>query len=80
MAYKYENNCVQCPDGCRSCGRKHQLVEVCDICEENLPVYNDSGTVICEDCIESYVENYWNEMSFSDKLDLLDIKKYSWKI
>lgn len=52
MAVFYEDNCVGCPQGCISCGRKHQLVFECDGCgEQGSTLYEFDGEQLCAECV-----------------------------
>lgn len=52
---KYENECVDCPQGCANCGRKRVLRTYCDMCGEEIDgtIYED-GVIydeLCESCL-----------------------------
>ena len=55
---EYRNNCVQCPQGCMSCGRRHQATLVCDDCREdaNRLFYGIDGNQYCKFCITEHLE------------------------
>lgn len=46
-----ENNCVDCPQGCIHCGRRHQKVVKCDgFCCDNYAKYCIDNEDYCEEC------------------------------
>lgn len=48
---KRENDCVGCPMGCISCGRKKVPHLYCDCCgEEADELYDVHGDQFCKDC------------------------------
>lgn len=56
MGNRVENNCVgPCPMGCINCGRRHQWVYYCDICDdyadEDNPLYEFEGKEVCKNCL-----------------------------
>lgn len=56
MGFRIENNCVgPCPMGCIDCGRRHEHVYYCDICDdyadEDNPLYEFEGKEVCENCL-----------------------------
>lgn len=69
IKWSVENNCVGCPQGCISCGRKHQTVLealICDSCgKERYSLYDVNGSQLCEDCILSEFKEI-DEDNFSD--------------
>lgn len=66
-----KDECVGCPDGCRQCGRKHKLVQVCDGCQEERPRYVVGNDAYCQDCLEElmYQEGYDDIEVFLDLND-----------
>lgn len=51
---RIENDCVGCPQGCISCGRKHIPHYYCDECEEEISendMYDDDGEMLCRECL-----------------------------
>lgn len=51
---KFENDCVGCPQGCISCGRKHVPYYYCDRCEGNFEpdeLYDVDGEMVCAECL-----------------------------
>lgn len=58
---KYEDECVDCPQGCINCGRKHVPHYFCDDCgeeyqPEELYTHPDTEDVYCKNCILSKLE------------------------
>lgn len=64
---KIVDNCIHCEDGCRNCGRREQLVNVCDICEDNPPKFNFDGDRICEYCLKQYLEDVWKNLDTDER-------------
>ena len=54
----YENDCVDCPQGCMDCGRKSHPVLICDECgsEESELYYAPDGKQYCNLCVLHYLE------------------------
>lgn len=53
---QFEDECVGCPQGCISCGRKHVPHFYCDNCGEEIDLddlYKDDDEMLCRDCILS---------------------------
>lgn len=49
---KYENDCVDCPQGCIQCGRNHTPHLYCDECGEDAEVlYDYDGEELCQECL-----------------------------
>lgn len=49
---QYEDFCVDCPQGCINCGRKHTKVLYCDECkQESQELYEYEGQELCEECL-----------------------------
>lgn len=67
-----ENNCVQCPDGCRSCGRRHQNIRVCDECGSRLPdqFFEYEGSDYCPDCAYNLFMDILLQYGFDDAKDM----------
>lgn len=55
---KYENDCVDCPQGCIECGRKKVKYFICDDCGDyvNDLYYGDDGGEYCGSCLTEHVE------------------------
>lgn len=58
--YSYQNDCVDCPQGCIDCGRKHALYIdslECDYCGDDADkLYIVDGQQLCSDCALSDYE------------------------
>ena len=55
---RFENQCVDCPQGCINCGRKHTLVLTCDDCGDDTDelFYGNDGGEYCMYCLTKHVE------------------------
>lgn len=73
----YENQCVGCPPemGCLGsvCPYKNVPVNYCDQCDGADAVYKIEGKYYCEDCAALYLRDVYNELSISEKADMLGI-------
>lgn len=60
-----ENDCVGCPQGCISCGRKHSLHIYCDRCGVDIGdpdrLYEENGEDLCDECWEEEQEEDEND-------------------
>lgn len=72
MATKIENHCVDCPQGCINCGRRHVEVEICDAdrCSNYATHITDEG-YFCENCLTKYLNEVFESLSLSEKIDAL---------
>ena len=53
MGIKYEDECVQCSNGCVDCGRKRIAVPYCDKCKDDTSaIYEFDGEQLCISCVE----------------------------
>ena len=49
---RYENDCVDCPQGCVNCGKKKTPYLICDNCEEeSVELYELDGEQLCGICV-----------------------------
>lgn len=58
MGFRIENNCVgPCPMGCINCGRRHEHVYYCDVCDdyadEDNPLYEYENKELCWECYKA---------------------------
>ena len=53
---KYVNNCCNCAIGCIDCGRKHQLVKVCDVCGSQGQLFKTENGEFCKKHLESVIK------------------------
>lgn len=74
---RYENECVGCPTemGClgKACPYVDVPVYVCDECESDDAEYQIDGHEYCEDCAKKYLQESFDELTISEKADLLGI-------
>lgn len=70
-----ENHCVDCGLPClgKSCPYIDVLVYYCDDCGEDGATYRIDGNDCCEECAKSRIEEAWNDLTLSEKAELLNI-------
>lgn len=72
----YEDRCVGCTDlglHCQgsSCKNKNVEVHYCDECKSDGCVAILDDEELCESCAETFVDDIWNQLSLSEKIELL---------
>lgn len=74
---KLVDNCVGCMDlglHCigRSCPNRKIYVEFCDECDDKADCFLD-GKALCEDCAKEYLAESFEDLSFKEKAEALQI-------
>lgn len=73
---KLENQCVGCPTemGCLASACRYRNVPVyyCDICGD-YATYQLKDEDYCEDCMEKYLQDLFNDLSIEEQAELLDV-------
>ena len=77
---KYENHCCGCatpgyPCLGDSCPYVNVPVYYCDLCDNNTYAeYEIDGEHYCEDCIASELKQMFNDLSITEKAEVLNVK------
>ena len=72
---KIADNCVHCPSemGCYgSCSNKSMERHYCDRCKEEIyddDLYRESKEEYCQECAEAIIDNWWDNLTFTEKLE-----------
>ena len=74
---KYENQCVGCPEGMGCLGKSCPYVDVpvdyCDDCGAEGAEYRIDGDDLCEDCVEKYLQEVFDDLTVSEKAEALEV-------
>lgn len=74
---EYESGCVGCPReiGCRgrSCPYYEMEVYYCDMCKDEYAKYRIDRNDYCEYCADQYMQNAFDDLSLTEKAELLEI-------
>lgn len=76
---RYENQCCGCatpgyPCVGRTCSFRNAPVYYCDFCgEQTTCLYSIEGEHYCDECAQAYLEDCFDELSLSDKAEVLNI-------
>lgn len=75
MSRKIENHCVNCVLPCigSSCPYHDVPVDYCDACGDEGAIYRIDGEDLCEDCAEERVKEIFDDMTLSEKAEVVNI-------